>query len=300
MLQYNSENFKVVERNNVQVYSFLTSNDTNADQKTINSFSDEWNQFDHFEEEELDLIGSEYFDIVDEKMIDKHSIVLDVGCGTGRWSKFLAKKVQFIEAIDPSDAVFNAKEFNKEIPNIRVTQAGVDSIPFANESFDFVFSLGVLHHIPDTQLAMQQCVEKLKPGGYFLVYLYYKFDNKGFLFKSLFQMSALLRSVISKLPFFWKKHICNFLAYTVYFPFARFSLLLKKVFPKKKFYLAIPLSYYHDKSFFIMKNDSLDRFGTPLEQRFTKKEITAMMTKCGLKNIVFSDSTPYWHAIGQK
>ena len=49
-----------------------------------------------------------------------------------------------------------------------------------------------------------------------------------------------------------------------------------------------------------MRNDALDRFGTPLEQRFNKSEIKAMMESGGLKNIVFSANAPYWHAIGQK
>ena len=49
-----------------------------------------------------------------------------------------------------------------------------------------------------------------------------------------------------------------------------------------------------------MQNDALDRFGTPLEQRFTKKEIEKMMIDCGLTEIVFSAQTPYWHAIGKK
>jgi hypothetical protein len=49
-----------------------------------------------------------------------------------------------------------------------------------------------------------------------------------------------------------------------------------------------------------MKNDALDRFGTPLEQRFSKTEIVRMMECCGLKNIIVSEKEPYWHAIGQK
>jgi hypothetical protein len=49
-----------------------------------------------------------------------------------------------------------------------------------------------------------------------------------------------------------------------------------------------------------MRTDCLDRFGTKLEQRFTKKEIKKMMINAGLKNIKFSNRKPYWTAIGYK
>jgi hypothetical protein len=62
----------------------------------------------------------------------------------------------------------------------------------------------------------------------------------------------------------------------------------------------IPLSYYRIHSFHIMKNDALDRFGTPLEQRFSRAKIHKMMEQCGLEAIKISDGEPYWHAVGRK
>lgn len=50
----------------------------------------------------------------------------------------------------------------------------------------------------------------------------------------------------------------------------------------------------------ILRNDALDRFGTPLEQRFSRNQIEEMMLKCGLEEIRFSEKAPYWHAIGVK
>ena len=49
-----------------------------------------------------------------------------------------------------------------------------------------------------------------------------------------------------------------------------------------------------------MKTDALDRFGTKLEQRFTKTEVKQMMQDCGLTAIQFSEDPPYWVAIGYK
>jgi hypothetical protein len=62
----------------------------------------------------------------------------------------------------------------------------------------------------------------------------------------------------------------------------------------------IPLSYYRNHSFYTMRTDSRDRFGTPLEKRFTKKQIIEMMKNAGLENIRFSDSAPFWCAVGIK
>jgi hypothetical protein len=62
----------------------------------------------------------------------------------------------------------------------------------------------------------------------------------------------------------------------------------------------VPLSLYRDKSLYVMRNDALDRFGTPLEQRFTRAEIESMMRAGGLERITFSDEPPFWCAVGYR
>ena len=71
-------------------------------------------------------------------------------------------------------------------------------------------------------------------------------------------------------------------------------------FGMRKFAERIPLAAYANKSFFVIRNDSLDRFGTTLEHRYSKKEVIGMMEKCGLSNIVVSPGSPFYHAIGKK
>ena len=63
---------------------------------------------------------------------------------------------------------------------------------------------------------------------------------------------------------------------------------------------ALPLSYYADKSFYVMRTDAYDRFCTRLEKRFTRAEIEAMLTRAGFVDIRFSDSEPFWCAVGLK
>ena len=83
----------------------------------------------------------------------------------------------------------------------------------------------------------------------------------------------------------------------LYLPLARAAQGLERAgFPVAAF----PLSAYRNASFYTMRTDALDRFGTRLEQRFTRAEITAMMEGAGLERIRFSESVPHWCAVGYK
>ncbi len=281
------------------IYQFNIDS-SNIDSKTVKSFGEEWLKFSAFTTKETKVAFNQYFDIVTENIVNSNSIVLDMGCGNGRWSKCLASRVKFIEAMDPSNSVYSALQLTHKINNIRITQASVDNIPFENNSFDFIMSLGVLHHIPRTSEAMKKCIMKLKEGGWFLVYLYYDLEERSIFLKIPFYVSSILRKIISRLPSILKHLICDLLAFLVYLPLIGLSKLIMLIFKNKNWYKSIPLSYYIDKPLIIIRNDALDRFGTPLENRFSKSEIYNMMTEAGLTNIKFSTNEPYWHAVGQK
>ena len=115
----------------------------------------------------------------------------------------------------------------------------------------------------------------------------------------IFQISALFRKIVCKLPSGLKKVVCDLIAILVYMPFVLLTRFLNFI-GLKKLALKIPLSDYANKSFFIIRNDALDRFGTSLEQRFSKIEVIAMMENSGLTNIVVSTGTPYYHAVGKR
>lgn len=302
MLKYNQHYINTISCQGKMIYCFNIKNaeSANIDEKTVDSFGDEWEKFSNFSDEEIKKIGNEYFDIIDNTTVNKDCIVLDLGCGSGRWSKYLADKVKFIEAIDPSKAVLSASVLLNDLQNVRVTQASVDNIPFDDNSFDFAMSLGVLHHIPDTKKALLNLVKKTKIGGHVLLYLYYNLDNRGFLYKLLFKLSIYPRLIIAKMPNSLKKMLCDLIAVIIYFPLITFAEIVRKITPSTSFYKKFPLSYYIGKSFTIVRNDALDRFGTPLEQRFSKVEIMEMMHSCGLSELRFSENAPYWHVVGKR
>lgn len=295
---FNREPLQIIETKNRSISIFSTEGD-NIDAEVVETFGEEWLKFKDFSDTEINSIAGMYFDIVGEEIANKNSYALDIGCGTGRWTKFLAGRLGFIEAIDPSNAVFSADHLLKNVENVRITKASVETIPFDDETFDFAMSVGVLHHIPDTQQAMIDCVKKVKKGGYFYCYLYYNFDNKGPIFKALFALSNVIRLVVSKLPAAIKRVSCDVLAVLLYMPFVLTSRLLSAL-GFTELAKQIPLSDYADKSFFVIRNDSLDRFGTRLEHRFSKKQVIELMENSGLQQIVVSKGSPFYHAIGRK
>jgi SAM-dependent methyltransferase len=227
-------------------------------------------------------------------------MVIDIGCGSGRFIKYLEGRYKKIAGIDPSQAIFAADKLIGENDNVELLMASTDNIPFPDNHFDFGYSLGVLHHIPDTKKALIDCVKKIKSGGYFLLYLYYKLENRPFYFKIFYWLSNIIRLGVSKLPAGIKRWVCNFLAVVLYMPFVLLCRALLFLRVPEKIRKHIPLQAYERQSFYIIRNDSLDRFGTPLEQRFSRKQIQAMMKEAGLGDIVFSEKIPFWHVVGRK
>lgn len=292
-----NKNQIVTPNRTIDVYDELGEN---IDLVTVKSFGDEWTSFNAFSEVEIQLLGDSYFDIITSEMINETKIMADFGCGSGRFTKYWQGKAKKIVAIDPSDAIYAADKLIGKDNNIQLIKSSISNIPFEDNYFDFGMSIGVLHHIPNTQLAMDDCVRKVKPGGYFYTYLYYSLDNRGFLFKLIFKISNIFRLVISSMPQKIKAFLCDLTAVFFYMPLVLLVRVLKSIGIPKKYWSKIPLSDYQDKSFFVIRNDALDRFGTPLEQRFSRVQIFEMMKNSGLTDIVFSENPGYWHAVGRK
>ncbi len=173
----------------------------------------------------------------------------------------------------------------------------MNSIPLPDGSLDFAYSLGVLHHVPDTAAAIRDVARKLKHGAPLLIYLYYAFDNRPRWFRAIWHVSAWVRLVVSRLPYALRLAASQFIAATVYWPLARVARTLEA---GGRLPGSWPLAYYRDKSFYVMRTDAFDRFCTRLEQRFTRAQIEAMLGSAGFTDVKFSQSEPYWCAVATK
>lgn len=277
----------------------MTRLEKNLDPATVKSFGDEWSRFDQssLSDDEAQTIFNEYFSLFPWADLPIDASGYDMGCGSGRWAKFVAPKVGHLHCIDPSIALDIAMKAMSGFANVSFHRASVDDKPLTSNSQDFGYSLGALHHVPDTAAALRSCVEMLKSGAPFLVYLYYAFDNRSWLFRFAWRCSDLMRRGICRLPSTLKHAITDTLALVVYFPLARISRCAETLGLRVD---NIPLSYYRKHSFYTMRTDSRDRFGTPLERRFTKDEISVLLASAGLRDVNFSENSPYWCAIGYK
>ena len=94
-----------------------------------------------------------------------------------------------------------------------------------------------------------------------------------------------------------KSDNCDFIALFVYYPLAKFSFILEKIGLN---FHNFPLYFYRNLSFYVMRTDSRDRFGSPMEKRYSKKKITLMMKNAGLEKIKFKNSLPFWTVVGFK
>jgi SAM-dependent methyltransferase len=162
---------------------------------------------------------------------------------------------------------------------------------------DFVYSLGVLHHVPDTMAGIRACVSLLKPGAPFLVYLYYALDQRPWWFRAIWKATDIVRRGIARLPYWLKRALTEVIAIVVYWPVARFCAVVERLGGDPK---GLPLSWYRDNSLYIMRTNAFDRFATPLEQRFTRARIETMMLQAGLEDIRFSENPPFWCAVGRR
>jgi SAM-dependent methyltransferase len=98
--------------------------------------------------------------------------VLDAGCGMGRFAEVCADAGADVHAIDLSVAVEAAAANLSARENVSVYQADIMNLPFPDGSFDRIYSLGVLHHTPDTRAAFASLVPLLKPGGTMTIWVY--------------------------------------------------------------------------------------------------------------------------------
>jgi len=272
----------------------------NIDERVVADFGKEWSSFDQsgVPMEELQISFEQYFSLFPWQSLPPNAEGFDLGCGSGRWAYFCASRVGKLHCIDPSPSALEvAKKKLSQFNNCIFHNNGVDHIPLEDSSMDFGYSLGVLHHIPDTSDGLKHCAKKLKPGAPFLAYIYYAFDNRPFWFKSLWRMSDILRKIISIMPYPVKYVITQLIAIVVYFPLSRIARVAASCGLNVSNF---PLSIYKDRSFYSLRTDALDRFGTRLEKRFTKKQIKQMMIDAGLENINFRDQEPFHCAIGYR
>ena len=119
---------------------------------------------------------------VDASIFFRGKLVLDAGCGTGEETLFLASKgPEKVVGIDTSAGSLeyarrSATQAN--IKNVEFKNSSVlDETIFPSESFDYVSSLGCIHHTPSTRMAFNNLCRMVKPGGFLCTFIYNKYGH---------------------------------------------------------------------------------------------------------------------------
>jgi SAM-dependent methyltransferase len=274
---------------------------TRLETRVVESFGDEWRRFDQsgMNAVEREAIFADYFGIFPwHRLPSSGGTGVDIGCGSGRWAAVVAPRVARLLLIDPSETALAVARGNlRGVGNVAFERASVDALPIPQRSLDFAYALGVLHHVPDTVAAVRAIAATLKPGAPFLIYLYYAFDNRPFWYRALWRFADTARRAIARLPHGLRYLVTEVIAATCYWPLARLACALEQ---RSALPANWPLAYYRDKSFYVMRNDARDRFGTALERRFTRRQIASMLASAGFEEVTFADGPPYWCATGVK
>jgi SAM-dependent methyltransferase len=137
-------------------------------------------------------------------------LVLDVGCGVGRFGEIVHANGGTYVGVDYSLAIDAARDNIGHLPNVHLVQADLFALPFASDIFDLVFSLGVLHHTPDPRRAFACLPRVVKPGGSLSVTVY-DAGNKVYVVNSRFW-----RRFTTRLPRRWL-HALSFAAVPLYY-----------------------------------------------------------------------------------
>ena len=257
------------------------------------TFGEEWKKYNkilpqHHDEFKL------YFDLIDLQSLES-KLICDLGCGIGRWSYFLKDIAKEMVLIDFSESIFEARKNLSGSDNMIFIMADILDLPFQDDVFDFVFCLGVLHHIPLPALQSVRKLSNLAPQ--FLVYLYYALDNRGAFYKLIFYFINLIRNLTSKInSAFVRSILTEVFMWLLYIPPIIIGKILS-IFGINNSKILFH-SFYGHMNLGRIRQDVYDRFFTSIEQRVSKKEIYKLSDT--FSEIIVSDGLPYWHFLCHK
>jgi SAM-dependent methyltransferase len=246
--------------------------------RTQESFGYEWTHFNDWRQSgETNFRG--YFEGIELPSL-RGRLVLDAGCGMGRHARQVAPFAGRVVAVDFSRAIDQAARNTAEAGNVVCVQADLLALPFPDEAFDFVYSLGVLHHLSETERALAGLTAKLKPGGRLRVYLYWKKHGwQGRLLTAV----TLARRMTTKLPFRLLRALCWILSLGLYAALVLPYRLLSRAGVRR--HERWPLFVYTKYPFNVLYNDQFDRFSAPIEKRYDADEVRRLLESSGLEDV---------------
>ena len=220
----------------------------------------------------------------------KNKTIMEVGIGSGRILKNLIKfNPKKVFAVEPSEAINIAKKNNAGSKSmIKFLNIKAENLNM-NNKIDYVFSLGVIHHIPEYKLACKKIHNSIKPGGKFLIWVYGYEGNE--IYINIFNN---LRRFTRILPDSLLRFICSFLNFCCYV-----YIFLCKFFnlPMKEYMLEVFGKCSFEKRNYII----FDQLNPTYSKYFKKHELLNLLKGVGFKKVKIRNRHSYsWLAIAEK
>ncbi len=259
------------------VLDFSKTDAGGTTERTFASFGYEWNAFDGIRDEDENFAEIYFRDLDLESL--KGKVGLDAGCGKGRFTRILARYLEAEVALDGSSAVEAAARNLSDLDNVAVVQSDLRDAPFAPGCFDFISSLGVLHHLDDPFDGFKRLLTYLAPHGQILLYLYSRpprLDTRA----AALAAARGIRKVSVRIPHRVLKPLATPVAGLLYA-----GVVVPGRWGAEHSFnglAGLPMSTYRDKPFRSLVLDTFDRLSAPVEHRYVWSELQRWFDETGL------------------